>query len=664
MNRSSASSHHSDDDITSRDVVGEASLNDSAARDDVVAALKELDSVVQALIHQRDLTRAVHFSLRALDIRRRFFGLGHFSFEEARIQTSFLIVEAARVHQANDRFKETAELLAHVDRMTEHALPNAPELLSLDRSRRIARLAMMKELLVARYRQGRHRSALTFGRHVLELARDTMCLYELPSLHLNIASVHSVLGQHKEALRHCYLSFQKICLILESLEEPERYPFAELALSLESLDKDGVVQHAQSFEVFMKCCSLVGTEMGEEVDMDSVAPSFKAPSSADSHDHDTMEPERRRWGGTLALAFRNMAAEQEHLMMLDGALLTYKVAHTTALSCLGPQHPVSLQCEQALRDAEGAAKARAISSANVSNIMQKDKKSGSKERSHVDSFLHRGRATPEGSLRAGHRNERSGAATPVAGTKGGYGTANSSERKVVRRPAWNDLYNSDLPVPMHHEERMHPSHLSNANSRANSRQQQRSASAMSYIAAGYANSSAVDISAIPVDERSLHHNTSTASHSHRSLLPSRSASPLPPRPATTSFGDMSGLPTKYLKTASLNGKSVAGRPVTADDAIATGGANKARYPDDREEGAAAYQQRQYQQQLLEPISIEDFSFLQNTFKLRYDINFNRPNWRFGAGTTKAAKREKKELGILKEERRAADALAAELGIVS
>lgn len=605
------------------------------ARDDVDASLKELDSVVQALIHQRDLTRAVHFSLRALDIRRRFYGLGSFEFEEGRIQTSFLIVEAARVHQSNDRFKETAELLAHVDRMTEHTLPNTPALTALDRCRRVARLAMMKELLIARYRQGRHRSALTFGRHVLELARETMCLYELPTLHLNIASVHSMLGQHKEALRHCYVSFQKVCLILEAHEDPDRYPFVTSALSLEDLDKRGVDMHTNAFSVFLNCCSLVGTEMGEEVDMDSVAPSFKAPTS--SGGSECLTAERRRWGGALALAFRNMAAEQEHLMMLDGALLTYKVAHTTALSCLGTQHPVSQQCEQALRDAEASAKARSasmMSSTNDHGGKSGQKKKGGKDRSQIESFLHRNRGgrkdrveTPVGTVRA---NMTSSAASRTPDqTRGSKATSTP-----LRRPAWNDWFNSDLPVPMHHEER-----LRNAARRGHQRPCNRSLSS-----SGVAGHGSVDVSIIPED--SFFH---AASQSHRADIAQgrdavpRSVSPLPPRPSTTSFGDMSGHSVVY-------GRSAPPRPQTADDAFPTTIRSSSLPGADNTP--------------VEPISLEDFSFLQNTFKLRYDINFNRPNWRFGAGgpPSRMMKREKKELGALKEERRAADALAAELGV--
>jgi hypothetical protein len=286
----------------------------------------------------------------------------------------------------------------------------------------------------------------------------------------------------------------------------------------------------------------------------------------------------------------------------------------------------------------------------------------------VDSFLHRGRGRGDhsagSSVRPQSRNEGSTTATPVAGAKSHYAAPKRSEKKV-RRPAWNDLYNSDLPVPMHLEERTH--HLGNANSRANSRQNQRSA-AMSHIAAGYANSSSVDLSAIPVDERSLHHNTS--SHHTRwdedyrggFLPPSRSSSPLPPRPATTSFGDISGPPKHSIGAQKQRPTGGHHRPLTADDVV---GGRQNGNPEDGGMSLTAGQ-RQYQQQLLEPISLEDFSFLQNTFKLRYDINFNRPNWRFGAGTTssRVAQREKKELGVLKEERRAAAALAAELGIAS
>jgi hypothetical protein len=73
------------------------------------------------------------------------------------------------------------------------------------------------------------------------------------------------------------------------------------------------------------------------------------------------------------------------------------------------------------------------------------------------------------------------------------------------------------------------------------------------------------------------------------------------------------------------------------------------------------------------ISLADLSFLQNTFKLGYDINLNRPNFRFGSGRLSrppirpgnlggTAARDQRDLRKLAAERKAACDLAEELGI--
>lgn len=564
-------------------------------------SLEELDAIVNTLIQHHDLERAVQFALRGLDIRRQCFGLGSEEMETARIRAAQLIVTAARAEQANDKPKETAELLAHVDSLTEHVLPL--NLTSLDRARRVTRLQMMKELMIARYRQGRHRSALTFGKHVLELARDTMCFYELPALHLNVASVHSALGQHRDALRHCYIAFQKLCLILEAVDDPESHSFVAAALLLEPLDIIGdslETRYPAAFDIFIQCSSLVAGELSEEVDMSAVPPNFRSPSAFG--DAEEMLPERRRWGGVLALAFRSLAAEQEHLYQLDGALLTYKVAHTTALACLGAEHPVSLQCEQALRDAEQAAKGRMSRAPKPSgpNTSTNGAQGGSLLSMHSMSSSKRSASSQ--SSRGKKVAESAG--VPAAGTGPRAAT-------FLKRPAWNDWFTSDGPVPSHVEEK----HRAECRERSGR------------PALGTTAASSLNVSAIDVSEHFPERARSSMSNSRGWTGGPRNSTPLPPRPATTSFGDM---PSRSQH---------AGGPA-AHSLVDAQRANT-----------------------FEPLSLADFSFLQNTFKLRYDINFNRPQHRYGTSNAgrNMGKRDAKELKALAEERRAAEELAAEIG---
>lgn len=668
----------------------------------IESSLKELDAAVDTLVAHNDLERAVQFSFRALDVRRRRYGLGTQPMEMARIQTAQLIVKAARIEQARDRHKETAELLAHVDELTQHVLPE--HLVSLDRCRRVTRLQMMKDLMIARFRQGRHRSALTFGKHVLELARDTMCLYELPTLHLNIASVCSALGQHRDALRHCYIAFQKICLILDatneqpqnqsdSLNASRRHSFVHCALQLEAIDSVGVEAHGRAFDVFVQCCSLVTDELSEEVDMESIPPNFKSPAGTGGGVAMEMSRERRRWGGVLALTFRNLAAEQEYLQQLDGALLTYKVAHTTALACLGPDHPVCLQCEQALKDAEHAAKGRLSRSAQLSRGVSSRKGANvSHTRSSSTSLasFEKSRAVPvSGTAARAFREQSRGGSTVSQSTaseskEGGSGINHRTSSRpksdgrhgtsatIFNRPPWNDWFVSDGPVPSHVEER-HIAEMQRLLQGAGTRGERAGSVFQSTVvdegeevyeddvglAGRGADGSELNVSAIE-------HNASVAAvtHDHSAAIPAtraqssmssrqmrhgatRSSSPLPPRPATTSLGEIPIHRERKFEDGSLRDVRVK--------------SDSQRFPTDT--------------RTLPPISLADLSFLQNTFKLGYDIHLNRPGFHYESGRLSKppsrqgnvgqltdVARDQRDLRMLAAERKAAQNIAAELGV--
>jgi hypothetical protein len=326
----------------------------SAAMEGADASLKEIDSIVSELVERKDLIHAVQLSLRALDIRRAFFGTGSLEFEAARVTVSNLVVDAAEAQQAKFCYKESSELLAYVDRLTAFPLKQYPP---LERSRKVTRMKMMLQQMIIRHHQGRDRSAISFGRHLLTLAKETMAFYILPLLHLNLASVLSALKQHGEALKHCFMAYHSICRILESLEKCEK-GFISESLCLEQLDNN-VENSERSFTSYEKCKALLTDEFDELAFVGPTAPRSISPESP---------KELLRWGGFLALAFRSIAVEQEHLHQYDTSLLTYKVSQTTACKCLGANHPITQQCEQALRDAEGSMRQRRAKQKNAATV--------------------------------------------------------------------------------------------------------------------------------------------------------------------------------------------------------------------------------------------------------------------------------------------------------
>ena len=532
-------------------------------------SLQELDNIVQKLTESGNLDDAVKFSLQALEIRRQYFGPESIEFVRARLQAVMLILQAAPVHEASERFKETAELLGHVDRFTDKALPSS--MTALDRFRKVVRMEMMRELVISRHHQGRDRSALTFCRHHLSLARETLSFAELPTAHVNMASILSALGQHKDALRHCYIAFQKVSLILSALEVPDSSPFVTGALELEAVDRRGVDGCEEGLQLFERCRSLQACEVNDDVDLNTLAPNFKPPESGASE----LPPQRRRWGGTLSLIFRNLGAQQEFLGEVDSALLTYKVAHTTASHCLGVDHPVTRQCEQALHDAERTARGRFQPKTSVlqehSRHTESRRRPNSEPR-HQSSILHN-----ESKLRS-RRNPK----------------ANS----FADRPPWNDWFNSDLPVPSHRDD----AHRAGA------------------VAKEMMNA-----------EGELGESGYSPLHANSDVDPDGATD-------ASFFEEVSLIPPRAQTTQSTRSFSVAveGRPHPMQQRVPSPVPSQEHNEVD--------------------ISAADFSFLQNTYKLRYDPRFSRSRQQAKQSV------ESRQFKGLAAERRIAEALAAQMGL--
>jgi hypothetical protein len=126
--------------------------------------------------------------------------------------------------------------------------------------------------------------------------------------------------------------------------------------------------------------------------------------------------EQRYWGGVLALCFRSIAVEQEHLNQFSSALLTYRVAVATAEQCLGEIHPVTVQCGSALKDA-------------------------------LDAQNHRERNKPDALKRIARRTLPRPASVPLHTNHAASREEKSPQaRRKLSRPDWNPWFNSTVIV--------------------------------------------------------------------------------------------------------------------------------------------------------------------------------------------------------------------------
>jgi len=410
-------------------------MNAEAYKARVDQSLAEIDTHVKRMMEARDLTRATQFSLRALGIRRSFYGPGSQEFESARTAVSHRLLLAASTHQAAGRLKECNELLAFVDSLSRKPVEMFP---AVERRRQLSRYFMYKELMITRHKQGKDRSALSFGPEILALVMSLFYISELPVVHLNIAAVNSNLRQHQKALAHCFCAFQVTRRIVEHLDGVAPSEFIATSLQLEQLDRDllnGADVETDAYDCFIKCKALHKTEMSEVVDVGSTVPSFEGAGV-----------EKSRWGGFLALVLRSIAAEQEHLEQFAAANLTYKVAHITAIQCLGPNHPISVQCEQALNDAQRSDDKREERQSH--RLIHKP--SSLRRRVQRESSAH---AAANRTILDPLFNSKDTFVSQSRPSDGAYTlpTGAHESRRRVPRPAWNQGFSASLPASVYED---------------------------------------------------------------------------------------------------------------------------------------------------------------------------------------------------------------------
>ena len=579
----------------------------------VRAALDEVAFIAKALESQNRVMEALDVLLRGLEIRKRYYGVGSEEFETGRVEAAAMVLHAVEIHSAQEKHKEAADLLVHVDKLTVYPLPSFPR---LNRKRLLIRANMLKQLMIVRHRQQRFRSALTFGRHMLDLVERLCCVCEWPAAHLNLASTYSALNLHEDALGHCYIAYQCVGRILNACESPQTFPFTTAAMLMEQADK--ACDDVKSFELFEQCLQIRtenpdSHEFAESVAADCPVPQYSVEipeeeqisslryllwaGNAKASNKRSLFPcvellanmqqasnpmprhseQRQRWGGVLALVYRAIAVEQEHLNQIAGALLTYRVAHTTALQCLGESHPVTLQCHSALTDAEECARKKEVAQRAFSRAH--------KSLSRAAEFD----ASRRQNAKSATKPRR---LSPIRMTRNTTSTSPTRTSQKMQSDEREEKMSRTMPLHRHGRPEWDP----------------------------WFNSKELPVSRIPL------------------------------KPQTAPSGDfdetlLGALPSTIIRQSTSDAHTP---PRAAKSKRA-----KAPSPAAPEAAREPYETTEE----LEEISPADFAFLQQTFKLRYDAAFSRP-----AKRVAPMRREQHERRALEAEKALAKAIAVEEGI--
>jgi hypothetical protein len=353
----------------------EAQLAETLAQ--VQAAITEMEQAGRA-------QDALSLALQRWDVVRRYHGEHAPEARVALLGVGEMLLRAAQALLADGSADEVADMLHHVDTLTRDAAPAGS---ALEHVRLWVRLTMDRLLLQARHRQARFRSAATIARKVADAAAgDLYAVWEAPTAQLNLAAALSAGGQHRGALGHSYAAYQAVAVVIaalawrpppragndddgESPEVPADVAYVRAALELErplnerALDQiDATLEKVRDAERRLYGVPLADTEL--------------ARRAAEGNHSEALAPRSGlldaaacgRWGGLMALAYRSIACEQEHLGQRGAALLTFRVSASTAGQALGSDHPVARQCAASLKAAQeqrdAATSASAIALAN------------------------------------------------------------------------------------------------------------------------------------------------------------------------------------------------------------------------------------------------------------------------------------------------------------
>lgn len=734
-------------------------------------SLEEIGKVTASLLAANHVAEAIAVGVRGLGIRKRVFGDRSIEFQTGRVELASVVLHAAKLHQAHDKLKEAAELLSHVDNLTIHSFDEFP---MLNRRRLLLRTAMLRELMIARQSQGRHRSALTFGRHLLVLAKKMLLDYELPAIHLNLAAVLSSMKLHDEALGHCYLAYKIVCQLLSAIDNPTAFQYSATILEMEKADKRQAFD--LGFENFEQ--ALVQRENNvHETEIVTSPPAFEAhvaedesvsalsfllwsgnvavqthrvaasgggaaspprsPASlpprpqthhtnntaqslqqqigyglpqsrfpcielavgqqslareavreqARAEGHARLTEQHRRWGGLLALIFRSIAVEQEHTNQSATALLTYKVAHTTALQCLGDIHPVTMQCLAAMRDAEAAIQSKEQQRSYLRLHQSLRKATEYDEQRQKKPTRPPTVENTVNVLTSAHRPPLSGAAAATAGGgKGGSDSADVRPRAQTSqsmrrrdlasklRPPWNQWFNSETPP---RSALLSPLELrlpSIANDDAGEVDEEERGGHADEGRAADNNTNTLAQTPLGNDPR---HRTSTPDVSSVAASHRAATAPLPGD--GSSLGPVSsgapgahrrGLPRRDVATPATRhrgGPSPALSPIP--QLVSTHRFDNGDDGDDGEDGFRTIEVGLGDEAFdLPPVTAEDYAFLQQTFRLRHDPSYGRrppalqPIQPRKAGLEGRVVYADRELRALRVEQRLAERLAAEVGV--
>lgn len=256
--------------------------NESPSRDQQLTALKRIDEMSEKLAKEKKSMEALQCMEKSLILRGHIFGLDSDEVYIACKSTAEMCNLLAMMYLQQDEFDVTLELLKKAEVLSER--------------HKIARAATYNNMGCYFRKRGKHRTALSYVRKALKIESKLSQTARSADTHLNMCTVLSELQRHSQAIVHARTALK---LLLLELFGPQGY-----ANQMPKEDEGDE-----------------GDEGEEKRDSQMEPPKLPAERVA-----------------VLAIAYHNLAVQQECLRMYKASLASYEKACKVVTTHLGEDH--------------------------------------------------------------------------------------------------------------------------------------------------------------------------------------------------------------------------------------------------------------------------------------------------------------------------------------
>lgn len=287
---------------------------DIPTHEEQLAAVKRIDGLSESLQKEGKLLEALECMQKSLILRGHVFGLDSTEVFQACRSVGEMCNYLAMTYLQQDDFETTLELLKKAEKLTER--------------HKVVRAVTFNNMGCYYRKRGKLRTALSYVKKALDIEARLNTAARTADTHLNMCTILSELKRHDLAIEHARTALK---LLLVEL-------FGNNNKSNSNAPAEGAEGEGEGDETEGGQEEQQGSENGDNKEDESGAP--KLP------------PDRV---AVLAIAYHNLAVQQEFLKSYNQAVASYEKAYKVVTTHLGEGHPLVKSLSDSYKEAQGKA---------------------------------------------------------------------------------------------------------------------------------------------------------------------------------------------------------------------------------------------------------------------------------------------------------------------